>query len=82
MLLDVTQASADEILRLNQWQTNGEHPFTCPNRGDGNHREFNGDLGALVATTRGLVCPRGASTLRFGRTVSWPRPNDQSPEQF
>jgi hypothetical protein len=56
--ITLTQASADEILRLNKWQTNGQfHPFTCPNRSDGNHREFNGDLGALVATTRGWICP-------------------------
>lgn len=48
----------DEVVDLNDYQVRGHmHPFTCPNRGDGGHREFNGDLGALVATVRGWVCP-------------------------
>lgn len=48
----------DQILILNQNQTCGfMHPFTCPNRGDGKHRTFNGDLGALVATHNGWICP-------------------------
>jgi len=50
--------SADQILLLNKAQTAGHiHPFTCPNRSDGQHREFNGDKGALVATRRGWICP-------------------------
>lgn len=50
--------TADEVVNLNAHQTNGRlHPFTCPNRGDGEHRELNGDLGALFATTRGWICP-------------------------
>ena len=50
--------SPDEILQLNKYQTARKfHPFTCPNRNDGKHREFNGDKGALVATMRGWVCP-------------------------
>lgn len=54
----LTKMSADEIDRLNRSQTKGEfHPFTCPNRSDGEHREFNGDKGALVATRRGWICP-------------------------
>ena len=36
---------------------NRYHPLTCPNRGDGNHREIGGDLGMLVPTRRGLICP-------------------------
>ncbi len=32
------------------------HPFTCPNRSDGNHNDWGPDLGALVATTDGWVC--------------------------
>jgi hypothetical protein len=48
----------DEILNLNKAQTTGRvHPFTCPDRSDGNHRSFNGDFGALVATRRGWICP-------------------------
>lgn len=48
----------DEVVKLNEAQTAGRfHPYTCANRGDGNHRSWNGDLGALVATTRGWICP-------------------------
>ena len=32
------------------------HPFTCPNRGDGNHFDNGSDLGALIPTTRGWIC--------------------------
>lgn len=50
--------TSDEVVALNANQVNPRlHPFTCPNRGDGNHRELNGDLGALFATTRGWICP-------------------------
>lgn len=50
--------SPDQVANLASHQTAGQmHPFTCPNRGDGNHRDAYGDLGALVATTRGWVCP-------------------------
>lgn len=67
--LDLSKASPDEILRLNQHQVKGGfHPFTCPNRGDGNHREFNGDLGALVATHRGWICPWCAYTQVWAHT--------------
>lgn len=69
MTIDITKAGADEILRLNEWQTKGEfHPFTCPNRGDGYHRMFNGDLGALVATTRGWICPWCSYTQIWAHT--------------
>ena len=39
-----------------QQQCGWLHPHTCPNRGDGNHREIFGDLGALIPTTRGWIC--------------------------
>lgn len=53
----LASASADEILNMNINQTSGmRHPFTCPNRGNGEHRTFNGDLGALIATRRGWIC--------------------------
>lgn len=45
-----------EVLAHNQ-TAHVIHPFTCPNRGDGNHREAYGDKGALVATVRGWICP-------------------------
>lgn len=53
--------SPDEVLALDRHQR-GEgavrlHPFTCPNRSDGNHRENSVDLGALVPTVHGWVCP-------------------------
>lgn len=57
--------SPEEVVALNDYQR-GEgkwaepfarmHPFTCPNRGDGNHRENGIDLGGLVPTVRGWVC--------------------------
>lgn len=48
----------DEVLALDKSQkTRRWHPFTCENRGDGNHRENEIDLGALVPTVRGWICP-------------------------
>lgn len=48
----------DAVLRLNETQVARQyHPYTCPNRGDGEHRVWNGDLGALVATVHGWICP-------------------------
>lgn len=50
--------TCDEVVNLNKAQnSHALHPFTCPNRGDGNHRFLNGDTGALFATTRGWICP-------------------------
>ena len=49
--------TADEVVVMNNYQmTSFCHPYTCPNRGDGNHRVWNGDLGALVATVGGWIC--------------------------
>lgn len=48
----------DEVFIMANNQTRGAiHPYTCANRGDGNHRDVYGDLGALVPTVRGWVCP-------------------------
>jgi hypothetical protein len=54
----------DEVVNLARRQTGDglgpfqrTHPFTCPNRGDGAHRDVFGDLGALVPTVRGWICP-------------------------
>ena len=48
----------DQVANLNAYQVAGRfHPFTCPNRNRKTHRVFNGDLGALVATVRGWICP-------------------------
>lgn len=49
--------TAEQVDALNAYQNAGRmHPFTCPNRGDGLHR-VTADLGALVATVDGWVCP-------------------------
>lgn len=46
------------VAALNDFQRNGRmHPFTCPNRGDGNHRRDSRDLGLLEATANGWRCP-------------------------
>lgn len=54
----------DQVVTLAEWQDpkkpdpfNHGHPFTCANRHDGNHRDVFGDLGALVPTVRGWICP-------------------------
>ena len=55
--------SAEVVHRLNQRQVGVDdiaamfHPFTCPNRGDGAHGDEGGDLGVLVATREGWICP-------------------------
>jgi hypothetical protein len=53
--------TAIEVQRLNEWQTQTAgmpvHPFTCGNRGDGNHGDEGGDKGVLIATEAGWVCP-------------------------
>lgn len=41
------------------------HPFTCANRGDGSHGEEGGDLGVLIATPGGWVCPHCDDTQNF-----------------
>lgn len=33
------------------------HPYTCANRSDGNHRDFGGDVGMLIPTVNGWICP-------------------------
>lgn len=48
----------DDVVALAKHQTERRfHPFTCANRGDGHHRDIFGDLGALVPTVRGWICP-------------------------
>jgi len=47
-----------EVDSLNEYQKDAIfHPFTCPNRGDGPHRETHNQLGLLIATKDGWVCP-------------------------
>lgn len=54
--------SAEAVQTLNEYQTatgaaSTMHPFTCANRGDGHHGVEGGDLGVLIATEQGWVCP-------------------------
>jgi hypothetical protein len=43
------------VEQLNRRQEAGEfHPYTCPNRGDGNHGD---GKGVLVAMLDGWICP-------------------------
>lgn len=48
----------EQVDALNRWQQ-GQwvHPFTCLNRGDGKHRHIFNDLGTLIATENGWMCP-------------------------
>lgn len=44
--------------QLNAWQrADCVHPFTCAARGDGRHGELHGDMGTLVASPLGWICP-------------------------
>jgi hypothetical protein len=49
----------EQVAALNRWQTSGRvHPFTCRDRGEPGHVERpDADLGQLVATPEGWVCP-------------------------
>ena len=48
----------DQVENMNAHQTKDWlHPFTCPHREPETHGTFNGDMGALVATVDGWVCP-------------------------
>ena len=52
----------EAVQALNEYQTDTAnarpmHPFTCGNRGDGNHGSEGGDKGTLIATIDGWVCP-------------------------
>lgn len=56
--MELSDMTRDQIKQLNLLQNEGRwHAFTCPRRGDNQHRKFNGDMGALVATVRGWECP-------------------------
>lgn len=50
--------TANEVAAIYDYQLSGKfHPYTCPNRSDHDHREISGELGLLIPTTGGLVCP-------------------------
>lgn len=59
----------DAVFNLNTFQTHTSggfvgHPYTCANRSDGMHGEEGGDLGVLIATTDGWVCPHCSYTQK------------------
>lgn len=63
-ILEKIQApfSDAQVRGLNEYQTGTDFghkmpPFTCANRGDGQHGEEGGDKGVLIATAQGWVCP-------------------------
>lgn len=54
--------TAEQVEALNRFQQSGRfHPFTCGNRLSESHRQYardhGGDVGQLVATTDGWICP-------------------------
>jgi hypothetical protein len=58
----VVPFSPENVFRLNNYQHSGWHPFTCGNdRASQAHKayqiEYGGDLGELIATTAGWICP-------------------------
>lgn len=46
----------EQVDALNRYQQGYMHPFTCANRGDGNHPTVGGDHGILTATVDGWIC--------------------------
>ena len=50
--------SQEQVDALNKMQQSRvTHPYTCPNRVSPEHKPGRRDLGLLVATTEGWVCP-------------------------
>jgi hypothetical protein len=49
--------TVEQVASLHAYQHGGQfHPFTCSNRGDGQHGDVGGDTGMLVPTVRGWIC--------------------------
>jgi hypothetical protein len=50
--------SPEQVARLFEYQLAYQfHPFTCAHRGDGKHLQIGSDLGMLIPTVRGWICP-------------------------
>ena len=48
----------DQVVKLFiHQQDQARHPYTCAYRNDGNHRVIMGDLGVLMPTIHGWICP-------------------------
>lgn len=49
------------------------HPYTCCNRGDGAHRPIGSDLGMLIPTVFGWICPFCAYTQNWSHETKEPK---------
>lgn len=79
--------SAEAVQILNEYQTSiGSastlHPFTCANRGDGQHGKEGGDLGVLIATEHGWVCPSCDYTQQWAHSFMADASRPSSPNPF
>lgn len=69
----------NQVERLTQWQeTPWVHPFTCANRGDGQHRTTT-DTGVLVPTTGGWTCPDCDYTQDWAHAYMADEPTPRNP---
>lgn len=63
--------TSEQVQHLNEYQTHTAgglpafHPFTCGNRSDGKHGTEGGDIGVLIATEDGWVCPHCDYTQKW-----------------
>lgn len=56
-----------QVQAMQRWQVDLRmHPFTCPNRGDGEHQTTT-DLGVLVPTEDGWIC----RNCEYRQTWAW-----------
>jgi hypothetical protein len=77
-----TPWTPDQVKGLNDYQFNGYfHPYTCENRGDGKHRTLGRDLGTLIATTEGWVCPYCSYEQNWAHAMSVEMANKEDPSQ-
>lgn len=72
------------IQHLNTFQTHTSggfigHPYTCANRGDGQHGKEGGDLGILIATHEGWVCPHCSYTQKSAHPMMAAKPTQTAP---
>lgn len=63
----VTNLNLQQLNLLGGFPT---HPYTCGNRGDGRHGTEGGDLGVLIATAEGWVCPHCSYTQDWAEPPS------------
>lgn len=80
--------TAEQVQRLNERQCHVEgpcappfHPFTCPQRGMGNHSNAGGDQGLLIATESGWECPTCGFKQDYAYRAMVEAPLDKALEQ-